>query len=143
MAGITRAATGVSSTKAVVVLSIPDTSRIRSSTSRQVRVRGSDDSTEEIARSGRAVDLHHLRDRAEMVGHVVSPALGDLEGDEGRDGVTDPRQIDLGTEAGDHSLSDELVEPRLDRVAGHLELAGELHGAGPRRGGERLQQASV
>ena len=67
-----------------------------------------------------------------MIGHVVPPALGYLEGDERRDDVSDPCQIHLGTESGDHALCDELVEPRLDGVAGDLEMTGQLYRPGSR-----------
>ncbi len=85
MAGMTRVGIGVSSTKAVVVLSIPGTSRIRSSTTSEVRVRGGDHPAEQVARPSRPLGLHDLRNGSEVVGHVGPPTLRYLEGDEGRD----------------------------------------------------------
>ena len=90
-----------------------------------------------------AVDLDDLRDRAQVLGDVAAPALGDLQRDERGDDIADPRQVDLRPEPRDDALGEELVQPGLDSVAGDAEAAGQLDGTGPGGGGESLEQAPV
>jgi hypothetical protein len=89
------------------------------------------------------VDLQHLGDLAQVRGHVLEPALGDLEAHEGQHLVAHGAQVEVGIEAGDDAALLELVEPCLYGAAGDAELAGQLHDAGAGRVAHGADQAGV
>ena len=79
----------------------------------------------------------------EVLDHVVEPALGDLEGDEGEHLVAHRLQVEVGIEAADDAALLELVEAGLYRSSGDAELASQLHHPGSRGLAHRLDQLGV
>src|SRR5205823_11878748 len=76
------------------------------------------DPAEQVGRSGGHVGLHHLGNVGQVAFDRGGPALGDLEGDEGRHAVADLAQIQVRAETGDHAGRQQPVETGLSRVAG-------------------------
>ncbi len=101
------------------------------------------DSQEEVIATGRDVDLEHfwypcqlLRDEAELT-------LDEFECNEGLYVDADSSQIELWTVTADHP---QLLEPPhalLRGIAGHPELACELHDSDSRVSSQRPDQFSV
>ena len=129
----------------VAVRLIPCTSSMRLITCLEVVVAAGDDPAVQVAGAGRGVGLEHLGDVAQVLDHVLEPALGDLKRGEGQDRVARGRRgSSTGPKPSITPRLDELVEAGLNGASGDAQLARELEdaGAGRRRPGRRSRRAS-
>ena len=99
-----------------------------------------DHPADEVGRPRRHPGFDHFGDGDESLAHSSAASLGNLQVDEGRHGISDATDIDLGTEPGDHAAFEQAVEMSLSGITSHAHLTGEGEHPCPRRGTESLQQ---
>ena len=101
------------------------------------------DSSKQVAAARDGVHFEDLGDRCELTPDLLVPGLGDLEGEECRDGETECRRIDLGTPADDDTSCDELLQSGLDRSAGQMESTARLEHTDPWLDGEQIEDGGI
>ncbi len=86
----------------------------------------------------------YLRDVGQVLGDGGVPVpLADLQGDEAGHAEADRGRVDVRAEAADRAPADQLVQPGLDRAAGHREPAGQFQHTDPGLGVQQRQQPDV
>jgi hypothetical protein len=90
-----------------------------------------------------AVDLQHLGDRGQRVGHLVQPALGHLGGDVRGKRVTEGRGRDLALKRVEHAAGFQAGQPRLHGIARQAGLGAQRDRARARLADQGQEQAGV
>jgi hypothetical protein len=99
---------------------------------------------EHVAGTGDGVQLQHLGNGGQPLGHrVVPPGLTDLQGNKGGHLVPQRGRIHLGPVSGDHAALGHPLEPGLHGAAGDPEAARGLEHADPGLSREQPDQGHV